>query len=430
MRINSQCAFLVAVGVVLFHALASFSPDLAAANSKTLDRDEDPVVVSGASFAKFLGKPLNQLFVYAYSKGRWQQIPWQFDETVDGEYVAADNLLLDQVDELVFMGRDSNDRAPVREWVDDASARENPRYEVMVVDPLDHNRTAWVYVYHSLTLAQAQTADYVDYQTATSTFTSPVYILGFHPLFIAGNRLEMNGSGVDVLDRSKWRFAAVGMESVWDEESIEGEPDDPRPKILDGRVRAMSGYQAMGQGLMTIAYRSQFFDLFTLDLSWSPRDLDWVTASADFNEHIIGGIYYDANTPKGVTVDGNPDTLKTTPATQWQQISAASGTVFHAIEASRMQGTHTTYYKDDADVDPSDTGDQKSYGDMGVTISRPIKGIFGSLTHYILPPNSPNVGEVYYDYFLNPLQAQVTLQEPSSRPVPSSAIFDLILNRE
>lgn len=430
MRSKIQRMVLFAVGFLLIPALACFSPGFASANSSTLDRNADPVVITGAKFAKFLGKPLDQLFVYAYSNGRWQQIPWQFDETVDGAYVAADNLLLDKEDELVFMGMDTGDRAASYQWVDNASAAENPRYEVMVIDPLAPAKTAWVYVYHSTTLDRAKTADYVDYHTPTSTFTSAVYVLGFHPLYIAGNRLEMNGSGINVLDRSKWRFAAEGMESVWNEESIEGEPDDPRPLILDGRVRAISGYQALGQGLMTIAYRSQFFDLFTLDLSWSPRDLAWLTASADFNEEIIGGIYYDANTPLGVTVDGQPDTLQTTPATQWQQISSSTGTVFHAIEASRMKGTHATYYKDDASFDSEDSGDGKSYGDMGITISQPIKGIFGSLTHYILPPNSPNVGSDYYDYFLNPLQSKLTLQQKSSRPASATPIIDLLLDKD
>ena len=38
-----------------------------------------------------------------------------------------------------------------------------------------------------------------------------------------------------------------------------------------------------------------------------------------------------------------------------------------------MKGTVSTYYKDSATVDPTDTGDQKSYGEMGVTVTNPIK---------------------------------------------------------
>jgi hypothetical protein len=113
-------------------------------------------------------------------------------------------------------------------------------------------------------------------------------------------------------------------------------------------------------------------------------------------------------------VDGVPDVVVTNPATQWQQISSATGTVFHAVEASRMLGSQTTYYKDDDAVDPVDTGDRKSYGDMGIIIDTPVKAIDGSLTHYILPPEQPNVGALYYAYFTHPLQTQAARQTYAS----------------
>jgi hypothetical protein len=74
-----------------------------------------------------------------------------------------------------------------------------------------------------------------------------------------------------------------------------------------------------------------------------------------------------------------------------------------------MQGTLATYYKDDATPDPEDTGDKMSFGDMGVTVTKPIKYIYLSVTHYILPPKQPNVGARYYSYFTHPLQAQASL---------------------
>ena len=124
----------------------------------------------------------------------------------------------------------------------------------------------------------------------------------------------------------------------------------------------------------------------------------------------MGGIYYDANTPSGVPVDGMPDAVATTPASLWQQISAATGTVLHTADVSPMQGTVSTYYKDSATVDPTDTGDQKSYGEMGVTVTNPIKYVYLKVTHYILPPNQPNVGATYYGYFTHPLQSQASEQ--------------------
>lgn len=419
---NRQQMFLVALAIVLLLSPVLSVSAFGSSDSKTLDRNADPAIVAGVKLPELIGKPLSQLFVYRYLNSQWQQIPWQFDEVVNGEYVASDNLQLDEADELVVMARDCGDRAEIDQWIDDTYSRANPRYEIEIIDPLNTSHTGWLYVYHSPTLSAANTEDYVDYDYSTSVFTTPVYTLGFYPQYIAGNRLELNGSGVNVLDHSKWRFKTVGIDSVWNHESIE--VVDPQPEILDGKVRAIAGYQGSGQGLLTVAYRSQFFDLFNLDLSFSPNDLEWVVTSADFNENIIGGVYYDANTPAGVVVDGAPDSVASSPATQWQQISSATGTVFHAIEAARMQGVQSTYYKDNSNIDPNDTGDQKSYGDMGITITNPIKAIDGSLTHYILPPNEPNVGAMYYGYFTNPLQVQAIEQRYSPDDIPGDVNGD------
>lgn len=375
--------------------------------ARTLDRDADPAIITGARMPGFTGAPLNQLFVYTTRGGQWQQIPWQFDEVKNGAFVATDNGKLDPTDELVIMGGDCGDQAAADDWIGDASARSHRRYEITVVDPLNPAKRGWVYVYRSASLTETVTQDYVTYDYTTSVFTTPVYTLGFFPEYLGGNRLELNGSGIDVLDRSKFRLKVPGQAPITEDDL---ELDEPQPKILDGRVRAIAGYQELGQGIMTIAYRSQFYDLVTLDFSWSPVPFEWARASADFNQNMMGGIYYDANTPAGVPVDGTPDVVATTPASLWQQISAATGSVMHAADVSPMQGTVSTYYKDSATVDPTDTGDRKSYGEMGITVTNPIKYVYLNVTHYILPPNQPNVGATYYAFFTHPLEVQASEQ--------------------
>lgn len=379
----------------------------AVAAAKTLDRDADPVIVLGTAMPTFVGAPLSQLFVYAYQGSQWKQIPWQFDEKKDGKFIAADNGLLDPTDELVVMGADCGDQVNSTNWISDASARSFRRYEIKVIDLLNPAKLGWFYVYRSNTLANTVTQDYISFDVATGIFTTPTYKLGFFDLYLGGNRLELNGSSVNVLDRSKFRLKPLG-DNVITEEDIE--LDEPQPLILEGRVRAMAGYQDQGQGILTIAYRSQFFDLVTLDFSWSPLPFEWARATADFNVNISGGTYYDSNTPAGVPVNGVPDTVATSPASLWQQISHSTGTVIHAADVSPMQGTVSTYYKDSSTVDPTDTGDQKSYGEMGLTVTNPIKYIYLDVTHYILPAGQPKVGDVYYGYFTHPLQSQATEQ--------------------
>lgn len=421
-RLNKKLGVPLLGSMLVFHLLAA-APAALPQVARTLDRDEDMVVVNGARLPVFAGVPLNELFVYAFRGGQWHQIPWQFDEVRDGEYHAADNGLLDLADELVVMGRDCGDRSASGAWIDDVNSRSFPRCEIAVIDPLNTAHRGWIYLYRSSTLSDTVLTDYVDFNFPASLFSTPVYKLGLMIAYIAGDRLELNGSGVDILDRSKYSFKPAGQDA-FNEEWAEGE--DPQPEVLDGRVRAIAGYQAMGMGLLTIGYRSQFYDKITVDLSWSPVNLEWARASADFNEHIVPGTYYDANTPLGVPVDGIPDPVPEAPADLWQQISSATGTVIHTADVSLMQGTTTLYYRDSADIDPKDTGDKKSFGDMGVTVTHPIKYLYLSVTHYILPPNQPNLGAAYFSYFSHPLQVQVshtTVEQTDSPETPQS--FDL-----
>ena len=193
--------------------------------------------------------------------------------------------MLDTADELVVMGEDCGDRAAPDNWIGDASARSYPRYEITVVDPLNTAKLGWIYVYRSTSLTETVTQDYVAFDYASSVFTTPVYKLGFFRQYLGGNRLELNGSGINVLDRSKFRLKVPGQDPIT-EEALE--LDEPQPKILDGRVRAIAGYQELGQGILTIAYRSQFYDLVTVDFSWSPLPFEWARATADFNQNIDG----------------------------------------------------------------------------------------------------------------------------------------------
>jgi len=417
------CVLTIAGMIALAFLASSGLSAAAAGTSKTLDREADPAVIPGSLLAGLNGAPLNQLFVYAFRSGQWHQIPWQFDEVRNLEYLAFDNGLLDPADELVVMGRDCGDQAAAKEWINDDASRSFPRYEIMIVDPLDSGKKGWIYLYRSATLTDTVKTDYVDFDFPSSLFTSPVYKLGLMVKYIAGDRLELNGSGVDLLDRSKYRFKPATQE-VFTEEWAEGE--DPQPEVLDGRVRAIAGYQEKGQGLLTIAYRSQFYDLITVDLSWAPLSLEWAQASADFNDKIAPGIYYDAHTPLGVPVDGIPDAVAAAPAELWQQISSATGTIIHTADVSPMQGTTALYYRDSAIADPHDTGDHVSYGEMGVTVSHPINYLYLSVTHYILPPHMPNVGATYFQYFGHPLQVEVRFTRVEDATEPTApAMFAL-----
>jgi len=416
---KKRAALLIGLGLIL----STLGPrDANAAN--TLIRDLDPVVVLGSAMPDFAGVPLAQLFVYKYSGGAWSQIPWQFDEVVGSAIVSSDNGLLDAQDQLVFMAADASDQAPVHAWLSDASAATYPRYELQVNDPLNPSQHAWVYVYRSQTLVSTITTDYVSYDAAQVLLTSDRYKLGQmtdHPAF---NRLELNGNPVDILDRTKIRvnFFFLGLQTEMNQNTT--------PPVLTraGHVRVVLN----GGGIL--AYRAFYSNRIDVDVTSIPVPILWGRFSADLSPAASGSLYYDPNV-SGVLIDGSPtpDSVPTSQAADWSQVSGATGTIVRIMDFSGAGGTATTYYKDNSALDSSDTGDQMSYGDAGVRIDSPPtinkKFVFWNW-NYILPANQTNVGATYRGYARNPLQVQATATQSfmtSAVSIGRSGASDVVL---
>ena len=90
--------FRVAVGSLrlgfpgLDVSLASQAMANAVAMTKTLDRELEPVIISGAAVSDFIGLPVDELLVYAYTDGAFRQIPVQVDEVdTAGSYIANED---------------------------------------------------------------------------------------------------------------------------------------------------------------------------------------------------------------------------------------------------------------------------------------------------------------------------------------------------
>ena len=86
---------MIGVGVLvllwsgLSHTNASASESFSELAS-TLDRGEDPIIVTGSSLPVFVGKPIDELVLYSYAEGSWSPIPFQIDERtndITGTYV-------------------------------------------------------------------------------------------------------------------------------------------------------------------------------------------------------------------------------------------------------------------------------------------------------------------------------------------------------
>jgi hypothetical protein len=392
-------------------------------------RDLEPVVLSADRFPAFAGAPLGELFAYAYSGGGWAQIPFQVDEVDAGGVYTVEDGLLDANDELVFMARDLGNEAAPWQWIADAEARSHLRYQVAVANPLNPAELGWVYVYRSSTLAPAS-ADYVAWDAANDRVLAGTYVADFAPAVHPGlDALELNGSGVDALDRSKVRIEAtcwvgpIPINATLTEEDLD-EQFDATPDV-DGPVRVGSGGAQGVSWFYPSLYQSQW-TMSVGDLEPPPPctrlDINAVRISVDWLDPSGSGMapatYFDGNVPGGVPIDGSADSVPAAPATLWKQVSGGQGSAVQVVDVALDGGTLSNCYVDDATVDPDDTGDGQSFGDAGFRVDDPVGQVEIGLLTFILPPGQPNLGVIYQDYFENPLEVTVAAQGAQSAYLP------------
>jgi hypothetical protein len=146
----------------------------------------------------------------------------------------------------------------------------------------------------------------------------------------------------------------------------------------------------------------------------------------DWDEHASGMIYYDANNPAGLNIDGTPDAITITPPSRWTQVTGVTGTVVSVNRIpTGLGGIQSTYYKDNDAIGSSDTGDQRSYGDAGFQAENPNVGEYAMLGHiYFLTGARVDVGATYAGYYDNPLQINVAAVGPV---LPNRCFLPIVL---
>ena len=382
-------------------------------------RTLDPAVVSGSLLPSFDGVPLGDLFVYAYQDGAWAEVPFQIDEVdFTGAFVVVEDGALDSNDQLVLMASDLGGTAAPYEWLDDLDSKGYPRYEVEVTNPINTAEKGWVYVYRSATLASTF-APYVTWDWANNRAVAQAYIAGYNPAGHLGmDSLELNGTGVDVLDRAKVRVSGqCKIFGIWQpfsitEDDITNQPVTP---AIQGPVRMGGGtLTSQAWNYAALLEAQARFDAGDTMPPCSDMNFDLVRFSDDWRNPFESGMqpmtYYDSNTPGGVTVDGSPDSVPTSPVAAWTQVSGALGSLVRVAEIDAGGGTASSYYKDQSVTDPADTGDKKSFGDAGYRLDNPNGLVILSFASYVLPANQGNVGGTYAQYPANPLQAAASAQ--------------------
>jgi hypothetical protein len=300
---------------------------------------------------------------------------------------------LDWNDELVFMGRDSGDRAPKSAWLTPDGL------EIRVTDPLN-GRMAWVYLfYFNADPPPPSETDYVRYDPAADRVISRLMEIGFlpgKPMIVNSIIGKPPGRPVmpDILDRFKLRIKVnpiilLCAPLYFDENNTRGVTIGYK----DGPVRLLrrnlfwviiAGVKlpfAPRIGMWFKFYENGLSASSDLDLPLDPEyficDGSTFTAGLDFNKNIDGARIFTRDNADMV-VDGKMSDHEKNPARS-DQDWVAGYLANKAALISRMiydpemiaRGTKMDlYYLDDATINapPEEADGQRMIGyTIGIT---------------------------------------------------------------
>lgn len=403
--------------------LAALRPAPPVALAQAGVRYAEAIVVKGQDLGSLRGSGLDQVQLWMLIDGEWRREVAQLDERSAGDYVAAEDLLLDADDELAFNFVPGGQRAadgntPPGVAIDAARA------EIAVTDPLAVGAVHYAYAFAVPgAAAPAEQPAAVDYDATTRLFKGSGYALGLadqdEDFFIGVRELRLGAAETDLLDRLKIRMtlsaSLLGQELEITEENLSDTlgllgTDLSADPVKIGPVRTLVG----GGGTL---YAQRFALLRSLgdlaDLSGGgviDFGLTDMRISLDLSPAAEGATYRDANTPSGVKVDGMPDAVPGSPLPAWRELSFPMGRLLILTRPGEKAAKASAYYKDDAALDGNDTGDGQSWGDAGVFApdaeSLLAAGFPGEMV--VLPAGSSVTAAGLAAQFLQPLQVVVT----------------------
>ena len=406
-------------------ALSALLP--AVAPAAPLDRPDDPVVLTGAATAAFVGTAPGRLVAFRWN-GAWQQVPVQVDErklvnlraayptpfscsgTSGGYCYAPGNMtprlryadagtlvgadpdpLLDADDEVVFMAKDAGTVAP-EGTPDPPGVVARTGMRAAVADTLAGG-TGSVYLFASDgTLAPGAGAQYVTYTFAptlgafpgayrfaagtnpeTSTVVTPHYQRRFTDRWQESELKITRGAatGVDILDRTEAQFAP----DLCQRSGLTFSKGEGTFLVnKSGPVRAIRAFLGANSGPMTekqqIFYAGREEDTVFLRVHAIPAILSFV----DYSAAATGMTYRNNNNPTGVRIDGVPEDPVAGNLT-WDSVDGAQGalTNVYTVQTTVAASKFTSFYRDTTSP-PYATcqGDAAFYGASGPWINGAI----------------------------------------------------------
>ncbi len=412
----SRLALLAAVCAVAAVPAAHATP-------RSLTRNYEPVVLTGAQLAGELGGDVTKMVAFRYteSSNTWTQIPFQIDEkTPGGSYFSADDGVWDSNDEFCFLAQDAGDKAPSTSWP--AGVNQTTRDEVQVADPLTGN-LAWAYVCTAPSVTPVST-QYVTYSGTTTNQTTGKnasggtnYVIDFvdgapQTQSVMAIGTGNGGDGTDLVDRAKTRAKVLFLWYTEDDVvgTIAGTKLGP-VRLIERITGKLTGFDALDA---TAFYYSDFIRTATTIIS-TFFSLNELRYSVDFNN--VGLTHYDDHGVNGgngpLPVDGIADAFSAQPLGRWWEVDSAHGCYILISDFSGAPAQTVKGFYQDGGSDPSgkETGASGIRGESGVDAFNAQSTTFSvDYWSFMLPANQGNVGNTYEGYYQNPLAMTVASQ--------------------
>lgn len=423
---------------------------LAGCDTSTLDRPDQPVVLTGAALPGLVGAVPGRIVAFAHSRPggtpTWAQVPVQVDErkvvdfgrhptsstqvgtpgrvygtttdsgvtalqyTDTGTFVGADSdPAFDADDELVFMASDSGGVPRSDETTEPAGVVPGSGVRVQLTDPLGDNQFGWIHLFRSTgALAPGAGLDYVNYDfnlTSGPYMTTYKRAAGPNPetSVVTGADYEArlrdrwddaywtitagDATGVDILDGYKSQFPGTCGRSNVTFQSGEG----AFAANIDGPVRAIRSYVGANSGPYT--QRTNFFyrDRQEIVTDLRVHAISGIQDYLDYSLAAEGMIYANSEHPDGAVIDGVDDPIGP-ELPSWELVVGDPGSV---VVTTRLETTvvpppgadiANQYYEDDLTPATPLPAKPNCWGDPH------LLGASGSSVTYTIANTDPSLG--------------------------------------
>jgi len=403
------------------------------AQTKTLKRIYDPVVVAAGKLPALTKDTIKVFTAYRYINNSFELAPFQIDE-VDGkgQFLRESDALADTNDQVVFMSNDTGNRAPTDKWIDGSA---DVRLELETTDPIT-NEKGWLYLFRRVKNPPRVTPHVRYSRGAVTAGADTVFATSYTEAhddkgwFVDTRIRAPFGDNQDIMDRQKVRVG--GRYQIFNV-TINEEANLGYRSIRSGggpvRVLRELGINIIFLGAAidtTGSFITQYFPYSTVFGAPNAKipevsglTINLIRQSIDLSDRANGMKFFNAFNQNGVTIDGTVDapakTITDPPdGLNWLMRTGDPGTILTLMNIPVIGTKRELYYTDDLRSNSDDTGDKKSYGDAGINVTSTgnITGSFSfEFTTYFLEKNqAAPVGEQFKQRALKPLQVTAAKQ--------------------